>query len=339
MTNLNSQTLNNPEKRKFEVLGIGTPIVDYLLNVTDDYIHSLSAVRGSSVLIDHSELQKILKNHAPPQKLVTGGCAANTIKGLNRLGHCCGFFGKIGNDEPGTIFSDNIESYGVIPLLKKSDLPTGQVICLITPDHERTMRAYLGAGAEMDKSDLKKDFFEEIRLVHVEGFLLNRDQVVETAMKLAKEAGAMISFDLSSFEIVGEYKKRISELLSSYVDVVFANEEEAHALTGLGPEKACTWLKDLCEIAVVKEGAQGCWGASKTETAFHPAFSVNVVDTTGAGDLFASGFLHGYLKDRPLDECLRNGAYLASHVIQVFGAEIPEEQWMKINLDCVDSSL
>jgi sugar/nucleoside kinase (ribokinase family) len=329
MTTSNSQALDNSKKRRFEILGIGTPILDYLINVSDEYIKSLSTVHGSSVLIDYSSLQKILSK-LTSQKMVSGGCAANAIKGLTRQGHSCGFFGKIGKDEPGKIFSESIESYGVISLVKESELPTGQVICLITPNHERTMRAYLGAGAEMDQRDLKKEFFEGVRLVHIEGYLLNRDAVVETAMKFAKEAGALISFDLSSFEIVNDYKKYISELLCTYVNIVFANEEEAHTLTGLPPEKACSLLKDLCQIAVVKAGANGCWGSSKTESTFHASYPVNVVDTTGAGDLFASGFLHSYLQEKSLEECLRNGSYLASRVIQVFGAEISEKQWLEI---------
>lgn len=315
------------EKKKFEILGIGTPILDYLMKVSDEYVDSLSTFHGSSNLVDYPALQKTLSSLSSPKKTVTGGCTSNAIKGLTRLGHLCSFFGKIGDDLPGTIFSDSLQSYGVYPLLKKSKLPTGQVVCLITPDHERTMYTYLGAGAEMDQTDLKKEFFEGIKLMHIEGYLLNRDAVVETAMKYAKEAGAIISFDLSSFEIVTEYKQHINELLLDYVDIVFANEEEAFALTGLSPEKACTLLKDYCQVAVIKAGSQGCWGAAKNEKTYHPAFPVNVIDTTGAGDLFASGFLHSYLHNRSLMDCLRTGAYLASHVIQVFGAEISEEQW------------
>jgi sugar/nucleoside kinase (ribokinase family) len=318
------------DKEKFEILGIGTPILDSLISVNDDFLCSLSKIHGSSSLIDFHTLKTITDKLSSPQKLVTGGCAANTIKGLTRLGHSCGFLGKIGDDQPGITFSENMTSYGVTPLLQKSELPTGQVACFITPDHERTMLTYLGAGSEMDQKDLKKELFKGVKLLHIEGYLLNRDSVVETAMKFAKEAGAIISFDLSSYEIVEKYKKHISELLSTFVNIVFANEEEAHALTGLMPEKACSMLKDLCQIAIVKEGYKGCRGASQTETAFYPAFPVKVLDTTGAGDLFASGFLHYYLQDKSLEECLSKGAHLASEVIQVFGAEIPEERWVEI---------
>lgn len=311
------------------ILGIGTPILDYLLSVSDEYVESLG-IRGGSILIEYETLQKILADHSAIESVIGGGSAANTIKGLAKLGHACGLIGKTGKDEAALKFVGSLEEYGIFPHLSTSKLPTGQVACLITPDHERTMRAFLGAGAEMNADDISSDFFINTELVHIEGYLMNRKGVVEKAMKLAKEAGAKISFDVSSFEMVEEFKKPMLALLKDYVNIVFANEEEARTLTGLPPEEACIHMKDLCGTAVVKMGGEGCWGASGSEKVFHPAYQVKVVDTTGAGDLFASGFLHGFLEKKSLGESLRYGAVVASYVIQVFGAEIPLSQWSEI---------
>ena len=328
--------MTNPDQpasdkaKSYEVLGIGTPIVDYLIHTSNEYVDSLEGCRGGSMLVDEKAFQKILNDHSP-DKVIAGGGAANTVKGLARLGHACALVGKIGQDETGVQFSQNIESHGIVPCLTSiSTLPTGRSACLITPDGERTMRTSIGAGAEMQETDLSPALFQNVRLVHIEGFLLTRKNLVEKAMQLAKEAGAAISFDLSSREIVEEYKKPIVELLTHYVDIAFANEEETYILTGMAPERASALLRDLCSIAVIKAGSQGCWAAIKNQQAFHEAFQIEIIDTTGAGDLFASGFLHGFLTDKSLDESLNYGARLASEVIQTLGAEIPEPKWQEI---------
>ncbi|HEV8052061.1 MAG TPA: adenosine kinase [Parachlamydiaceae bacterium] len=320
---------NANQNSDYQILGIGTPILDYLLSVSDEYVESLG-LRGGSILIDYKDLQKILSNQSSIEKISAGGSAANTLKGLAQLGHSCGIIGKTGQDEAARQFTENMKHYGVFPHLSISTLPTAQVACLITPDHERTMRAYIGAGAEMNASDMTIDFFKNVNLVHIEGYLINRQGVVEKAMKLAKKAKAKISFDLSSFEIIDEYREAMQILLKGYVDIVFANAEEAQMLTGFPPEEACMLLRDLCGTAIVKMGDKGCWGATKTEKVFHPAYQVKVVDTTGAGDLFASGFLHGFLLNKSLEESLRYGSLVASYVIQTFGAEVPLPKWPEI---------
>lgn len=319
--------------KKYQILGIGTPILDSLIYVPDEYINALPGARGGATLVSYPTLQQIFKETPPPRKVLSGGGAANTIKGLAGLEYPSALIGTIGNDGAGKTFSESLISCGVVPHLSIGKMPTAQAACLITPDHDRTIRAFIGAGAEMDARQLTQELFRNVRLVHIEGYLMNRKGVVEKTMHLAKEAGALISFDLSSFEIVLEYKSQMTQLLSDFVDIVFANEEEALAFTGLPPEEACMHLKDLCNIAVVKIGNEGCWGATKTEKAYHRAFKVPVVDTTGAGDLFASGFLHGMLAGKSLEEGLYCGSLLASYVIQDFGAEIPKDAWQQIKKD------
>lgn len=330
MEALSEQPVKSSQSKHYQVLGIGTPIVDYLIHVSNDYLDTLPGKRGGSILVDHPTLQKILDKKRGSLKVLAGGSAANTIKGLVQLGQSSAFFGKIGHDDTGKKLSESLEHDRVIPLLSTCDLPTAQSACLITPDHDRTMRTYIGAGAEINEADLTDELFKDVELVHIEGYLMNRPGVIEKAMKLAKQAGAKISFDLSSFEIVEEYKKPMIELITHFATIVFANEDEALALTGLEPEKAALILKDICTIAVIKMGSHGCWAATGEKQAFHQAFEVPVIDTTGAGDLFASGFLHGFLTGKTLEENLRYGSFIASQVVQTIGAEIPEDRWLAI---------
>lgn len=317
--------------KKNQVLGIGTPIIDYLFDASYDYVDSLPGKRGGAILVDYPTLANIINYFRDsPQRVIAGGGTANTIKGLGKLGHSCVFSGKIGPDEAGQSFCENMKDYGIDFRYSFSDLPTAQVACLITPDHDRTMRTFIGAGAKMNGKDLTTELFKGIRHLHIEGYLMNRGSLVEKAMKLAKEAGATISFDLSTFEIVEEYRNAMNTLIIKYVDIVFARDKEAQILTGLPPEAACDYLKDHTDIAVIKMGADGSIAATKSEKAYQQAYKVNVVDTTGAGDLFASGFLHGFLLSKNLKECLHDGALVASYVIQVPGAEIPDPFWDEI---------
>jgi sugar/nucleoside kinase (ribokinase family) len=310
-----------------QVLGIGTPLLDQIIHIDDAYLAQHHLRRGSTEPINYTDINSIIFNSNKTPSYVAGGSAANTIKGLSCLGEACALFGVIGDDEEGELLVNRLTTYGVNPLLKKTNLPTGQVLCLVTPDKERTMRFFLGAGTKATAQDITSDMFENITLVHTEGFMFNNGTLLEHSMKLAKAAGAKISLDTASFEIVASHKKQMLELISRYVDILFANEEEAHALTGHGPQKSARILKELCPIAIVKMGEHGCFVAFGKEELYHDALKVRAVDTTGAGDLFASGFLHGYLRKKSLCECAFYGNLVAAQVVQVMGAEIPESAW------------
>ncbi|MFQ5729094.1 MAG: carbohydrate kinase family protein, partial [Waddliaceae bacterium] len=178
--------------------------------------------------------------------------------------------------------------------------------------------------------DLDPAHFKNVNIVHIEGYSLQNEKVTEKAMRLAKESGALVSLDLGSFEIVNQYKSTILGLLEKYVDLVFTNKDETLALTGFPPEKGCEQIKNLCEIAVVMIGKEGSWVGWGDETHRCPTFQVEAIDTTGAGDLFASGFLHALLEGKPAEECAKWGAITASTVVQVIGTEIPPEKWKQI---------
>lgn len=311
----------------YEILGIGTPIIDQVILVSDEFVSDILGQKGGSESVDYNTLIELIARTGKVPDLFIGGSTTNTIRGLTSLGRRCALFGKIGADEAGKKFRQEIERLGIIPHLLSGEQPTAQVACLISPDNERTMRSFLGAGIEMTPADLSPDLFRGVKLVHIEGYILAYGGLAKRAMELAKQAGAIISFDLSSYEITQAHKGVIIDLMSQYVDIVFANEEETKALTGLDPERGCDILKKICGVAVVKMGKQGSITGHKEIKIYQPSFDVHTLDTTGAGDLFASGFLHGYLSQKDLKECSRYGALVASEVVKIVGADIPTPTW------------
>ena len=313
-----------------EVLAIGSPFLDHIIPVSEDYLASLPGGKGGMEEVDFSTFKRIIATAGPRTNLASGGSGANTIKGLSYLGHKCALAGKIGNDDAGITFIESIEKSGVISYLMPSGIHTGQIACLITPDGERTFRDYFGAGEKLHPDELKDEFFEGVKLVHIEGYTLLNERLVVRAMELAKKHGAKISFDLASFELAAQFRPQIVHLLSHHVAILFANTLETRALTGLDPERGCSILSDLCDIAVVLMGKDGCWVGGEDGLVRCPAYPVDPLDTTGAGDLFAAGFLHGYLSGKSYAESAHYGALVAAEVVQVYGAEIPETVWAEL---------
>lgn len=323
-------------KPAYEILGIGSPVVDLIVPVQEDFLRLFQLVKGGSDLIDYPQLRKLLRQAKIKPTFIPGGSSANTIKGLAQFGHKCALVGKVGSDEAGTEFIQRIKSQGITSLLIPTETPTAQALCLLTSDGERTFRTYLGAGQEMKGDDLNPELFEGVKLVHIEGYSLTNEHLTLQAMRLAKKNQAKISFDLASFEIALAYRRPIVHLISQFVDVLFANSQEVRVLTNLDPEKGCDILKDMCETVVVFIGKEGCWVGQGLDKIKCPAYPVTPVDTTGAGDLFASGFLHGYLRGLPLTVCAHYGALASRAVVQVLGAEIPSADWQDILKEAED---
>lgn len=315
---------------KYEVLGIGNPVMDLILFISEAYLSSLFGAKRGMEIVDQETLQAIINNsHSIPQ-YIAGGSAANAIIGLAHFGEKCAITGMIGEDKYAQIYLKHLDQLKIVPLYFYCPIPTAQAACLVTPDGERTCRTFLGASQKMTGDLLPPSFFEGAKLVHVEGYSLLNEGLTERGMELAKQVGAKVSFDLASLEIASRFRKRILSLIPHYVDILFANEDETRALTGLEPESGCIALKELCEIAVVSIGKNGCFVGHGAHCNHYPAFPVKPLDTTGAGDLFASGFLHGYLQGKELSECARYGALCGAEVVQVLGAEIPPEGWQRI---------
>jgi sugar/nucleoside kinase (ribokinase family) len=318
-------------KRAYEIIGIGAPIIDQILQVSEEYLATLPGRKGGMELIDSNSIDRIIKNSGSQPLMLPGGSGSNVIRGLANFGHSCALIGRIGNDEIGKKFIHGLKELAIQPLYTKTPTATAQVLCLVTPDGQRTFRACMGASQEMSDNDLDPTLFQDVKLVHIEGYALLNAKLAQRAMEYAKAAGAKVSFDLASFEIAESYRDTVVDLLWRYTDIAFANEDETSMLTGVNdPMRGCSLLKDLCKIAVVLLGKKGCWVGHQEKLLKCDAYPVDPVDTTGAGDLFASGFLHGYLSDLPLEVCAHYGALTAAAVVQVLGAEMAPQIWHQL---------
>jgi len=312
-----------------KILGMGNALVDIMTRLKDDSIlERFKFPKGSMTLID-SEMSTYLFNETIglPRQKASGGSAANTIHGLAHLGAESSFVGKIGNDELGKFFRKDMKINGIKPILFNSITETGRVVAMVSPDSERTMATYLGAAVELDSQDITADIFKGNDFFYIEGYLVQNRELIEKALRLAKNSGIKTCIDLASFNIVLENVDFLKELILNYVDIVFANEEEARALTGNPPEIALEELSEMCEIAVVKLGARGSLIKVGSETIMIPARKVECIDTTGAGDLYAAGFLYGIGKGYSMKNAGDIGTLLAGKVIEEIGAKMDESTW------------
>ncbi|MFC2096706.1 adenosine kinase [Bacteroidota bacterium] len=315
-----------------KIIGIGNALVDLILQLeNDDLIKKFNLPKGGMELIDNSLREKILKETSKLSKqLSSGGSAANTIHGLANLGMETGFVGSIGKDEMGEFFINDLTDKGIDPGLFIRDTETGTAITLVSKDSERTFATYLGAAIELSEEDIETKIFKEYTYCHIEGYLVMDHSLIKKIAETAKKCGLIVSLDLASYNVVEANLDFLQTLVSDYVDIVFANEEEAKAFTGMEPEKALKKISEVCEIAVVKTGKNGSI-ISKGENIYSvKALSVNCIDTTGAGDLYAAGFLYGHANSYDLDECGKIGTILAGNVIQNIGAKMDSDQWLKI---------
>lgn len=324
-------THSSATDQNYEVLTLSAAIIDHFFSISDAELKTMSNEKGGWAPIDYTALKSIMDQGIELSKMVTGGSGANVIKGMAQLGNKCAIIGKVGNDEKGKYYTKNLRDLGIIPLFEQGTLPTGQAICLVTPDGERTFRTYLGASHSLTNLHLDETIWKEgLKLFHIEGFqLVDRDLVIR-ALKRAKEHGVKISMDLANVEIVRRNKEFIQDILEKYVDIVFCNEREARVLTDLSASESCDVLGNLCEVAVVTMSEKGSWARRGEKKVFMEAFSVNAIDTTGAGDIYAAGFLHGYLSNAPLKKCAWLGSLTASYVVKRIGGEIPDAVWEEI---------
>jgi sugar/nucleoside kinase (ribokinase family) len=315
-----------------KILGLGNALVDILITLQDDTFLSENGLpKGSMQLIDSGTARSLLSlTDGMPRGFASGGSAANTIHGLARLGVETAYIGKIGDDDHGRFFHDDMVNSGISPGLLTSMSPTGTAITFITPDTERTFGTFLGAAVELTPDDISHADFIGFDLLHIEGYLAFNQDLTSQIVQYAREAGLRVSIDLASYNVVEANLAFLQNLVREGVDILFANEEEAKAFTGLPPSEALTALTEVCDIAVVKIGKEGAL-VSDGKSKWHvPATVVKPLDTTGAGDLFASGFLYGLHRGKPLDTCARFGTIVAGAVIKELGAKIPESEWTGI---------
>ncbi|MBE9469295.1 MAG: adenosine kinase [Bacteroidetes bacterium] len=316
-----------------KVLGIGNALVDILIRLdSDDTLSDFSLPRGSMQLVDISQSNTILKETPNlKRQQSSGGSAANTINGLANLGVKTGFIGEIGNDEFGEFFKSDMEIKGIVPKLFLGSKETGRAIGLISPDSERTFATYLGSSIELSDKDLSKELFEDYEFFHIEGYLLQNHALIEQALIFAKRNNLIVSIDFASFNVVEENLEFLTKITKKYVDIVFANEDEAKAFTGEEPRKALDIIAEMCEIAVVKIGKKGSLIKRDNKVYKIGIIEANCIDTTGAGDLYAVGFLYGLINNMPMNKCGEIGSLLSGKVIEVIGAKMNSDKWKEIN--------
>jgi sugar/nucleoside kinase (ribokinase family) len=316
-----------------KILGIGSALVDILTQIPNEQIlNELNLPKGSMTYVDAQTSVEIGKKLAHfGNQMASGGSAANTMSGLAQLGVEAGFLSKIGKDEVGEFFAKQMTETHVKPLMLKSDTPSGRVQALVTADGERTFATCLGAAAEMCADDIQPELLQGWDIFYVEGYLVANPTMLRKAIETAKAQGMTIAIDLASYNVVEESRDFLLELINNYVDIVFANEKEAFALTGMEPEAALHYIAERCDIAVVKVGAKGAFVKRGNEIVTIPPMKADVVDTTGAGDMWAAGFLAGLVKGENLQKCGTMGAIVAKNIIEVMGAKMDDERWEKIH--------
>jgi len=316
-----------------KVLGLGNALVDILVKIADErLLDSLRLPKSCMTLVEESQVNDILAKITHLEKQETcGGSAANTISGLARLGIQTGYIGKIGHDAFGTFFDEEMKKHGVDTRMFYGRAQTGRALGFITPDSERTFATFLGSAVELQGSDLKAELFGGYDIFHIEGYMVQNHQLFETAVRLARDAGLEVSLDLASHNVVRENLGFLQEIVARYVDIVFANEDESMAFSGKkSPSEALVTISPQCRIAVVKLGKNGSLVKRQDERHEIGCIPARAVDTTGAGDLYAAGFLYGLIRDYPLAICGRIGSLLSGKVVEVLGAKLDEQKWQEV---------
>lgn len=316
------------------VLGIGNALVDILIRLDDDnFLAEFGLERGSMTLVDKQTMYAVLDKAAEVGLDVTrssGGSVANAIYGMSRLGTPSGYIGKIYNDEHGSFFSSFMEQNNICTTLFTGKEESGRSMVLISKDYERTFATFLGSAVELEAEDLTPAPIKGYHYFLLEGYLVQNYALVEQAVKLAKQEGLKIGIDLASYNIVEANIDFLKSIVKDYVDIVFANEDESRSFTGKDePRDALDVIAEACEIAVVKIGKDGSLIKSGNEFHRVGAIKADCIDTTGAGDLYASGFFYGLTSGQPLDVCGKMGSIISGKVVEVLGTKMDDARWNK----------
>ena len=316
------------------VIGIGNALTDMLVNLrSDDVLSRFKLAKGSMSLVDTDLQTEISKSVAGlPYSLSLGGSAGNTIRAMARLGCEVGFIGKVGEDKTGDFYIQALTNLSIEPCIFRGQEKSGKCVSLVSTDGERTMVTHLGAALELEAEEIDAAIFEGYDCLYVEGYLVQNHALIERAVAVAKQCGLKVAIDLASFNVVAENLEFLRRLVSEYVDIVFANEDEAKTFTCEGePVNALQRISEMCELAVVKIGTKGALIKCNGEV-IHVGImaAAKRVDTTGAGDFYAAGFMAGLCQGLTLRQCGTVGAITAGKVIEVVGTTFGEEAWQEI---------
>ena len=313
------------------ILGIGNALTDILAILPDDnLLEKYHLPKGSMQHVDMETGDRIWQALKPlGVHYVAGGSAANTIACTAIFGMPSGFIGKVGDDELGHLFASDQAQYGVKSTLLKGTCSSGRSMVFVTEANaERTFAVYLGAALELVPEDLKPEFFQGYDYFHIEGYLVQNQKLIRRAVEMAKEAGCIISIDMASYNVVDSNLAFLHGLVEDYVDIVFANETESRAFTGLDdPRKALDEISRICKIAIVKVGKDGSWVKSGEDVHFIKPWPGVAIDATGAGDTYAAGFLYAHSLGMPLNVCGEVGSIIAAKVVEVIGTKIDIPRW------------
>ena len=316
-----------------QILGLGSAIMDLLYHVSEEFMDNVHGLKGGTMMMTADEMDTLIGKIPSEGKIVQGGSAANTIVALAMLGDKTSLLCKLGKDNYGARFKEALLSSNVSDSsFKYSPLPTGRCLSLITPDSERTMRTCMAAAETMSAEDLSPDDFPQGGIFLIEGYSIFNKPMFLKAVELAKANGMEIHLDLASPEIASSQRDFLLSLISDNIHTIYANEMEAQAISRESdPEKALDFIAEICDLAIVKLGKKGAMLKKHSgEKVFVPAQIVKAVDTTAAGDLWAAGFLHGYVNGWPLEKAATFAAATSAEVVQVTGSVLPRETWEKL---------
>ena len=317
------------------VIGIGNALTDMLVNLrSDEVLEKFDLPRGSMSLVNSEQQKEISKSVSGlPYTLSLGGSADNTIRAMARLGCQVGFIGKVGRDSTGDFFESALDNLGIQPFILRGEERSGKCVSLVSPDGERTLVTHLGAAVEMKAEDLSPAIFEGYDCLYVEGYLVQDHNLIRGAIRMAKELGLKVAIDLASFNVVEENLEFLREVVSEYVDIVFANEDEARVFSGEEePVNALQYISTMCDLVIVKIGMRGALIKQGGEVSHVGIMAAaKRVDTTGAGDFYAAGFMAGMCEGLSLRQCGTIGSITAGKVIEIVGTTPTEEAWEDVD--------
>ena len=304
--------------------------MDIILQENDDFLVQNEITKGAMTLVDENYADNLLSKTKNKPIIAPGGSACNTTIGLGRLSKKAVFAGCCGDDDLGRQFQAALSKNNVLSSLTiTSAAKTGRVVSVVTPDAQRSMLTYLGASGLTNPDLFTPQLFKGASLVHIEGYLIFNEKLLRKVLESAKLSGVTVSLDLASFNVIEQNLNLVKSLVSQYVDIVLANEDEAKAYTTKSDEKeALDIIAEDCDIAVVKLGKRGSLvKRDKNVYTIAPVGEEKAKDTTGAGDLWASGFLYGIINDLPIEKAGYIGSLCGYEVCRVFGAHIPDDRW------------
>ncbi len=307
-----------------KILGIGNAIVDVICKVTDSFISQNNLTKSTMKLVDEVEFKELL-SYLKIEETVSGGSVANSIVGLSQLGNKVGFIGKVSDDELGKKYEEGLkkENVSFFYSKKKEAIPTGTCLILITPDSERTMVTFLGTAGKINENDIDTEAIKKSEILFLEGYLWDKGEPKKAFEKAIKNSNK-VAMSLSDLFCVERHKSHFLELVKNELDIIFANEQEIMSLIDVKKfDDVISFTKGLNKLVVITRGNKGAVSINNNEVVECPSIkNLKIKDLTGAGDLFAGGFLDGYIKGRSSKECLKKGTEMSSKVIQIIGARI-----------------